>query len=202
MRITVEFRVFPPMSFGRSGWWFEGFMHGSDTRRSTRRAGGCPRPFSSMAHGVSILTRRPRCVQLSHQVLQTMQEGECHDREPSARESLISAWIGYAESSEEGLIWACQTLAKLIDDDPAQALAIVLELIDRAPSESVFSVAAAGPLEDLVAFHGRELIDGIERRVEGDEKLRRALTRIWLSPSDLDPTTLDRYRNLGAPPMG
>jgi hypothetical protein len=138
-------------------------------------------------------------VQLVRQVLWAMQEGEFHVREPGDRETLISAWIEYARSSEEGLFWACETLAELIDDDPARAFAIVLELIDRAPNERVFSVAAAGPLEDLVASHGRELIDEIERRVEGDEKLRRAITRPWLSPSDLDPATLDRYRNLGAP---
>ncbi len=131
-----------------------------------------------------------------------MQEGELPVRELGEPESLISAWIEFAQSSEEGLFWAYETLAKLIDDDPAQAFANVLELIDRAPNETVFSLAAAGPLEDLVAFHGRELIDEIERRVEGDEKLRRALTRLWLSPSDLDQATLDRYRNLGAPPLG
>jgi hypothetical protein len=131
-----------------------------------------------------------------------MHEREPNPREPNDQDLLISEWLRYAESGKEDGSWAYEVLADLIDEDPALAWAIVLELVHRASPGGVFDLVAAGPLEDLVAWHGREVIDLIEPRVGDDEPLRRALSGIWVGRDTLDPKTLERLRNLGVERIG
>ncbi len=69
-------------------------------------------------------------------------------------------------------------------------------------TESAFGLAAAGPLEDLVAWHGREVIDLIEPRVRDDELLRRALSVLWVGRDTLDSETLARFGSLGVERIG
>ena len=93
-----------------------------------------------------------------------MHERELNPREPDDRDLLISEWLRHAESGKEDGSWAYDALDDLIDDDPALACAIILELVHRA-SPGLFDLVAAGPLEDLVAWHRREVIHAIEPRV-------------------------------------
>jgi len=113
------------------------------------------------------------------------------------RETLIVAWIRYAESHDKAFFWAYDALADLIDQRPTLAWTVIEELVHRVPAGSAFDLAAAGPLEDLVALHGQEVINFIEQRADEDETLREALARVWLSPRDLDPTTRLRFWDLG-----
>jgi hypothetical protein len=126
-----------------------------------------------------------------------MPERELNLRDPGDRDRLKSEWLNYAESRDQNGLWADESLSSVIDEDPALAWTIILDLLHRAPSEGAFDIAAAGPLEDLIARHGKQMIDLIEQRMPGDEALRRALARVWLSHDDLSPTTLERFWNLG-----
>jgi Family of unknown function (DUF6869) len=126
-----------------------------------------------------------------------MQKLELDPRDPNDRDLLISEWLRYAESGKADGSWAYDALAVLIDKDPALAWAIILELVHRASPGDAFDLVAAGPLEDLVAWHGREVIDLIEIGVGDDEPLRRALSGLWIGPDTLDPKTLERLRNVG-----
>ena len=103
--------------------------------------------------------------------VRSMQKRGLNPREPSDRERLTSEWLGYAESGTEARFWAYEALSDLIEEDPGLAWEIILDLLHRAPTESTFGLAAAGPLEDLVAWHGREVIDLIEPRVHDDAHL-------------------------------
>jgi len=118
------------------------------------------------------------------------------------RNLLVSEWLGYAESGGEDLFPAYNAVAVLIDDDPSLAWTIILELVHRAPTERTFGLEAAGPLEDLIAFHGKEVIDLIEQRAGGDEVLRQALGRVHLDRGDLNAMTLERYSSLGVQCIG
>ena len=131
-----------------------------------------------------------------------MQELERNPRDPNDRDLLISEWLRHAESGKADGSWAYDALAGLIDEDPALAWAIILELVHRASPGDAFDLVAAGPLEDLVACHGREVIDLIEPRVTDDEPLRRALSGLWVGRDTLDPKTLERLRNLGVERIG
>ena len=131
-----------------------------------------------------------------------MQMGRLNLREPTERKRLASEWLDYAESGNEDLFWAYELLSDLIDEDPGLAWEIILDLLHRAPTESTFGFAAAGPLEDLVAWHGREVIDLIEHRARRDELLRRALSALWVGRDTLDLETLERFWNLGVQRIG
>ncbi len=126
-----------------------------------------------------------------------MPDRELDLRDPRDRERLASEWLRYAESGEDNWSWASDSLSNVIDEDPALAWTIILELVHRAPSDGAFDIVAAGPLENLIAQHGEKMIEAIEQRVQRDESLRRALLRVWLSRDDLAPMTLDRFWNLG-----
>ena len=131
-----------------------------------------------------------------------MQSRMLNPREPIDRERLTTEWLSYAESGAEDRFWADEALYDLIDEDPCLAWEIILDLLHRAPTESTFANAAAGPLEDLVAFHGREVIGLIEQRVENDQDLRRALRVLQVGPDSLDMETVQRLRNLGVERIG
>jgi hypothetical protein len=131
-----------------------------------------------------------------------MQMGRLNLREPTERKRLASEWLDYAESGNKDLFWAYDLLSDLIDEDAGLAWEIILDLLHRAPTESTFGLAAAGPLEDLVAWHGREVIDLIEHRARRDELLRRALSALWVGRDTLDLETLERFWNLGVQRIG
>jgi hypothetical protein len=118
-------------------------------------------------------------------------------QKPTDREQHTAAWLEYAESGTKDGFWAYDALIDLIDEDPCLAWEIILDLLHRAPTESTFGLAAAGPLEELVAWHGRQVIDLIEQRARDDEHLRRALAGIQVGPDTLDAETLERLRKLG-----
>jgi hypothetical protein len=131
-----------------------------------------------------------------------MQSHVLNSREPIDRERLTTEWLEYAVSGAENRFWAYEALYDLIDDDPCLAFEIILDLLHRAPTESTFGHVAAGPLEDLVAWRGREVISHIEQRAQDDEDLRRALSGLCVGPATLDPETLERCRNLGVKRIG
>ena len=76
--------------------------------------------------------------------------------DPRDRERLASEWLRYAESGDADCAWASESLSNLIDEDPALAWPIILDLVHRAPSDGAFDIVAAGPLEDLITQHGEE----------------------------------------------
>ena len=125
-----------------------------------------------------------------------MQELELNLRDPNDRDLLISEWLRYAESGKADGSWADDALTRLLDEDPALAWAIILELVHRASPGDAFDLVAAGPLEDLVAWHGREVIDLIEPRVRDDDHLRRALAGLWVGRDTLDPKTLEDRKSV------
>ena len=132
-----------------------------------------------------------------------MPEWELNLRDPGDRDLLIVEWIKHAESADNERFWAYEAVARLIDEEPSLAWTIILELVHRAPTGSAFDLVSAGPLEDLIAWQGPEVIDLLEQQVQGDEALGMALSGVWLSERDnLDPTTLERFCTLGAQPKG
>jgi hypothetical protein len=62
-----------------------------------------------------------------------------------------------------------------------EAVALVLALLDSAPSPADLVDVAAGPLEDLLAEHWDEVIDEIEAAARRGGPIRRALTSVYLT---------------------
>lgn len=60
------------------------------------------------------------------------------------------------------------------ESDPERAWSITQDLLLRAP-ESALGYIAAGPLEDLISFHGRQFIGEFEGYAVRNERLSAAL---------------------------
>ena len=62
---------------------------------------------------------------------------------------------------------------------PKFAWQLIIDLIERAPSDNSLGFFAAGPLEDLLSDHGELVIARVEQRAADNPKFRRALSRLW-----------------------
>ena len=74
---------------------------------------------------------------------------------------------------------AWEQVYSMVHEQPDEAWTLILELIDRASDELTLAYIAAGPLEDLINWHGPASIDRIEARALADPKFRRALRGVW-----------------------
>jgi hypothetical protein len=75
--------------------------------------------------------------------------------------------------------WAEEELRRLVSKEPDTALEIVREVISEAPNDAVLAFVAAGPLEDLLTYHGELVIERVERFAAIDDWFRRALSGVW-----------------------
>ena len=112
---------------------------------------------------------------------------ENHSDEEIVRAYLKSWSEGGAEVS-----WANDVLDDLVQRDPERAWPILLELIAGAPSGTILSILAAGPLENLLCEHGLGFIDRVVIEADHNDRLRDSLASVW------GETRMDRdvYRQL------
>ena len=57
---------------------------------------------------------------------------------------------------------------ELVKSKPEDGLRFILEVLDQDPNDFAFANLAAGPLEDLLAFHGDRMIDRLEREAKAN----------------------------------
>jgi hypothetical protein len=114
-----------------------------------------------------------------------------HDPHDLARRYLADYAAGRPENGD----WsAWETIDHLVRDDPAQAWAVVAELVAQSPTEEALFYVAAGPLEDLLAKHGSTVIDMIEEAARQDSKFRLCLSGVW--GNSVDAAVWDRLMRL------
>jgi hypothetical protein len=87
---------------------------------------------------------------------------------------------------------ADDALRNAIFDAPAPTAWELVRTLLRQAEDDELSFHAAGPLEDLVALRGAELIDEIEAEARADKRFRWALGCIWLSHGALPAAVLER----------
>jgi len=102
---------------------------------------------------------------------------EILDAVPLDVERLMTEYIGYGETppGDEKWGWASDRMYQLLDYFPERAWPLIIEMIDRAPSEDCLSFLAASPLENLLSKDGPAFIDRVEQRAAVNAKFRRAL---------------------------
>ncbi|MBX3724801.1 MAG: hypothetical protein KF823_02655 [Xanthomonadales bacterium] len=101
----------------------------------------------------------------------------------SSAESIAIAWIEKWRKPPE----AHEPTENDLDDslpgiDPRLALEAIVEVLGRIPADTTsrhFQVLAAGPLEDLIAFHGIELLSEIETHARRSPQFRLLLNGVW-----------------------
>ena len=62
---------------------------------------------------------------------------------------------------------------------PEEALAFILEVLRNDDSSVVAENLSAGPLEDLLVYHGATLIDRIEQEAKRNQKFAWLLGGVW-----------------------
>jgi Family of unknown function (DUF6869) len=96
-------------------------------------------------------------------------------------EQLLSTFLLHRPGTTDGPGFAAvEDLDELVRVEPLHALAIVRELIGRSPSAAFRSYVAAGPLEDLVRYHGETVLTFIEQSYPGDALFEDALSEVWI----------------------
>src|SRR5215212_10830430 len=71
---------------------------------------------------------------------------------------------------------------KLVRTSPIEAWEIIRALAGIAPSDEALAYLAAGPLEDLLLFHGDLVASRIRQDALESQRVRDALSRVLLHP--------------------
>jgi len=70
---------------------------------------------------------------------------------------------------------------ELAERHPLDLFPIVLEMVRQAPDDDGLAFVAAGPLEELLKFHGESILPMVEAVALTDARFRRALSGVWQS---------------------
>lgn len=98
--------------------------------------------------------------------------------------NLAETWV-YLHSVKENssewedAFWSYMKLGELVNEMPDDAWKAIHEIRKMNGSDHILSNLAAGPLEDLLVYHGEDFIDRIEDACKEDDQLRRLLGATW-----------------------
>jgi hypothetical protein len=117
-------------------------------------------------------------------------KSEGHDRK------IAKAWVKHSELARgdrtsriaaRDLLWAYETVDKLVRSHPEQAWHIVKTMLGLATTDQTLADIAAGPVERLLSCHGEKFIDRIEDAAATDPKFRKMLGAVWRNsiPDDI-----------------
>lgn len=95
-------------------------------------------------------------------------------------EELATAYLQYFETKQEDDRWAWSDVDQLVRRKPDQGWEVIRLLVNKAPSDEALAFVAAGPLEDLLKKHGPAVIDQIENECRENDRLRLALSGVWI----------------------
>jgi hypothetical protein len=106
------------------------------------------------------------------------------------RDRICPAWLTYQRNW-----WAYSSVDRLVSEDPEEAWALMLRIIELADNDELIEAVGAGPLEDLISKHGPKLINRVKDESVQNGRLRAALQHVWLSPAENE--VLDELLELG-----
>jgi hypothetical protein len=94
---------------------------------------------------------------------------------PIDRERIVREYIEYGETAHPEWGWASDRMFNILEGAPELAWELIVDMIDRAPSDNSLGFVAASPLEDLLSKDGQTFIQRVEQQARQHEKFRRAL---------------------------
>mgnify|MGYP005806571543 CR=1 FL=1 len=117
-------------------------------------------------------------------------------------ESLADAWIRYQQAAlrqpsgvdEKADFTAVKVVSELSRRDPRSTIALIRVVLAKVSDEEMLAVLAAGPLEDVLAKHGAEVIDDVENLAHQDHRFRELLFGVWKNM--IDAATWERLERL------
>ena len=87
---------------------------------------------------------------------------------------IVEDWLKQS-LREEGDV----SLFDVVHDEPEVAWPTILQILERELTKDQMAVLAAGPLEDLLAFHGPEFIDRVESEAARNPRFNHLLGGVW-----------------------
>ncbi len=79
------------------------------------------------------------------------------------REAIINGYLAQTGDWAGDNHWAWEVITTLVSKAPTLGWPILRDLVERAPDDALAEIGA-GPLEDLIAFHGFQTIGSSRRR--------------------------------------
>jgi hypothetical protein len=95
-------------------------------------------------------------------------------------EQVVDSYLRHYALKEEQDFWAFDQVNHIVRRDPAAGWRLTFLLVNKSPSDEALAYIAAGPLEDLLTFHGPTLIDDVAVAARADERLQLALSGVWV----------------------
>lgn len=97
---------------------------------------------------------------------------------------LATAWINFCYASEESAekengFWAFDEVVSLTELHPQGALSLISLVIELDHSEKIVANLGAGPLEDLLVYHGDSCINKVVQKINEDENWKRVAQNVW-----------------------
>jgi len=112
---------------------------------------------------------------------------------PCSNSEIVAGYFAnFIEGGDGPNFWAFEEMSELVSADPERAWGLAIEML-RGSSDPLYTAyVAAGPLEDLLSRHGRELIGRIEVLAKSEPWFRECLVGVW---GTLQPDIRERVNN-------
>jgi hypothetical protein len=99
-------------------------------------------------------------------------------------EELVETWIRFAKAEHStkeyhNLFWSFSTVLESVQKQPNQAWQFIVDVWTRDQSDKTISYLFSGHLEDLLSFHGPEVIERVEQKAKADPQFANALGGVW-----------------------
>lgn len=93
---------------------------------------------------------------------------------PQSVSDIVEDWLQQSQRTKGDA-----TMYDVVHDEPEVAWSAILQILERELTEDQIATLAAGPLEDLLAVHGAQFIERIEREAQRNPRLNHLLGGVW-----------------------
>jgi len=100
--------------------------------------------------------------------------------------SLATEWIAHWKAPEgsverDATSWTSDEEWRLIREAPQDGWRLILAILGLDNSPEIQEVLSAGPLEDLLSYHGESMIGAVEAEAKSDPRFASLLGGVWQS---------------------
>ena len=109
---------------------------------------------------------------------------EWHPLTEEQQLELAAAWAALQHAQrnsteDNDLFWSFSCLNDLIREHPEEAWQVILKIWLLDSSQCIMQTLSAGPVEDLLAEHGEDMIANIESEAKRDPSFAKMLGGVW-----------------------
>lgn len=106
-------------------------------------------------------------------------------------EEVIKTWIKLTKSKHDSEeyhyhFWAFDYISLAVHREPEEAWKIILGILKADSSDIILQNLSAGPLEDLLVFHGKDFIERIKQEVTSNKMFAKLIGGVWKNVMEED----------------